>query len=426
MKLFALVWGAALSCLAQQTASPFASRIERYRRDETAGMTTDERIAFYQKKLAADPENVQLMGRLASAFLQKMRETTDFAYLDRASSLVDRMMSLDKDEYEALRLRIEIAMQWHRFPKVVEYARDLLDRNPSDSGVVGLLGDAQMELGRYEEAGKAYQRMMDLAPGLFSYNRYAYHQWVTGHKEEALAWMAQAVQAGSLVAENTAWCRVELGDLLFKTGRLKEAEVLYREALTEFAGYHRANAALGRVLAAREEWKEAIARFKAAQNAVPLPEYAASLENLFRRTGDNAEAGRQRNLVDVVEKLMRANGEKANRTLALIYADEERNLPRALEIARAEFDVRDDVYSYDVYSWVLLKNGKVAEARKASEKALALNTPEPIFQYHAGLIALAAGSREEARAHLGAALAMNPTFDFVQGPEARRILASLR
>ena len=92
---------------------------------------------------------------------------------------------------------------------------------------------------------------------------------------------------------------------------------------------------------------------------------------------------------------MAANGEKANRTLALILADNGRNLTRALDLARAEFDVRNDLYSWDALGWVLYKSKQFAEAAKASEKALAQNTPEPAFYFHAGMIAEANGDNGE-------------------------------
>ena len=54
-----------------------------------------------------------------------------------------------------------------------------------------------------------------------------------------------------------------------------------------------------------------------------------------------------------VLSLGRANGEKGNRALALVYADQNRNLDRALELIRGELETRKDVYTYDALSWVL-------------------------------------------------------------------------
>jgi len=200
--------------------------------------------------------------------------------------------------------------------------------------------------------------------------------------------MNQAIRAGSTSPENVAWCLSEMGDMLFKTGRTADAEYAFRSALRTFAGYHRAEAGLGRVLASQGHVDDAIAHLKNSQAVVPLPEYAGTLEALYARKGDEVNAARQRALIEATDKLMTANGEKANRNLALLYADAGRNLDRALELARAEFEVRDDVYSYDALSWVLYKNGDIAGAEAASRKALALGTPEPSFYSHAAMIEL--------------------------------------
>ena len=111
--------------------------------------------------------------------------------------------------------------------------------------------------------------------------------------------------------------------------------------------------------------------------------------------------------------------------MALIYTDNGRNLKRALELAHAEFDVRNDVYSWDALSWVLYKNRQFAEAAKASEKALAQHTPEPGFYFHAGIIAEANGDKSRAKTLLAKALALNPEFDPRNAPIAKAALERL-
>ncbi len=68
------------------------------------------------------------------------------------------------------------------------------------------------------------------------------------------------------------------------------------------------------------------------------------------------------------------------------FADQERHLDRALELAQNELNFRRDVYSYDALAWVLYKSKRFAEARVAMQKALAQKTPEPMFERHAKLI----------------------------------------
>jgi len=413
-------------CLAgaMQPAYGDESVAARYRSVQAAHLNADERIAAYEKLLQEAPDDPKVGAALASAFIQKLRETTDFAYLNRAAALVDRMLAADPKSYDGIRLSAEIETHRHSFPKAAELATELAERNPSDAGALGLLGDSLMEMGQYDAAREAYQRMFTLSPNLSSYNRMAYHAFVTGNGDAALAWMLSAVRAGSATPENVAWCLVEFGDMLFKTGRSADARQAYQQALEALPGYHRALAAEGRQYAAAGEFAKAVASFQQAQAVIPLPDYAAALEALYTRSGNTAEADRQRRLIDVIDRLGRANGEKGNRMLAVVYADENRNLGRALELARAELETRKDVYTYDALSWVLFRDGRQKEAEEASAKALEFRTPEPMFLYHAGIIALAGGAANRGRELLQEALALNPAFAFPQAEDARRRLGT--
>lgn len=418
-----LVWMGSVLCLAAvQQAYGEESVAARYRSVQASHLNADERIAAYEKLLQDAPGDSKVEAALASAFIQKLRETTDFAYLNRAAALVDRMLAADPKSYDGVRLSAEIETHRHNFPKAAQLATDLAERNPSDAGALGLLGDSLMEMGQYDAAREAYQRMLTLNPNLSSYNRMAYHAFVTGKGEQALAWMTTAVKAGSATPENLAWCLVEFGDMLFKTGRTADARLAYQQALEALSGYHRALAAEGRQYAAAGEFAKAIASFKQAQAVIPLPDYAAALAALYAQSGRTAEAEQQRKLIDVIDRLGRANGEKGNRMLAMVYADENRNLDRALELARAELQTRKDVYTYDALSWVLFRAGLQKEAEEASAKALAFHTPEPMFLYHAGVIAMAGGSADRGRELLRQALALNPAFAFPQAEDAMRRL----
>jgi tetratricopeptide (TPR) repeat protein len=400
------------------------SAADKYRNLQSAHLTADQSIAAYEKLLHQSPNDAKVQADLASAFIRKLRETTDFAYLNRASTLVENILAADPQSYDGIRLSAEIETHRHNFPKAAQLATVLTDRNPSDSGAFGLLGDCLMEMGRYADANDAYQRMLTLSPNLASYNRIAYQRFVTGKTDEALAWMSTAVKAGSPIPENLAWCLVEFGDMLFKTGHTADAHAAYRMAVEQLPGYHRALAALGREYAAAGEFRKAVDSFKQAQAVIPLPDYAAALEMLYTKLGDRAAAGQQRQLIDVIDKLGKVNGEKGNRALAIVYADENRNLARGVELARAELETRKDVYTQDALSWVLYRAGKQQEAESFSASALEFHTPEPMFLYHAGIIVIAGGDAERGRELLRQALALNPAFSYAEAQDARRRIAA--
>jgi tetratricopeptide (TPR) repeat protein len=388
----------------------------------TPGVKTDDRIAKLQKL----PSTPVTQCQLAKAYIQKMRETVDFGYLDRASKLVDNVLIHDSANFEAIRLRSEIAMERHEFQSVANYSEAVIKVAPNDPWSWGMLGDADMELAKYEEAKDAYMKMLSLKPDISSYNRLAYYQFVTGNGEAAIRLMRNAIEAGAESPENTAWCLVDLGGMLFKTGAIDDARQAFEQALVEFPGYYPAYAGLGKIAAANGKWDAAIENYKKAQAVVPMPEYAAALNEIYLLLKKPEEAKKQRDLIDVIEQMGRAGGEKTNRNLALLYADEDRNLDRAKELVDNEIKVRPEIYTHDALCWVLYKMKKYDDAEAASQFALQLNTSEPVFYYHAGMIALQLGKKDDARKYLQKALALNPHFDVDEAATAQAQLSKLQ
>lgn len=139
--LFCLL-GAPLFCqaVADAPSQNQQSAAARFRDVKAARLSANERIAAYEKLMQQSPADPKIQAGLAEAFIQKLRETTDFAYLNRASALVDKMLAADPKSYDAIRLRIEIETHRHNFPKAAQLAQELIDRNPSDTGSPGYAG----------------------------------------------------------------------------------------------------------------------------------------------------------------------------------------------------------------------------------------------------------------------------------------------
>jgi len=382
---------------------------------QSPAATTDQQVKAWETSLRNAPDDPKLMTGLVSAYLQKLRETADYRYLDRASQLVERMLERDGGNFETLRFQNEIDLQRHDFRAVAERSRDMIRYNASDPGIWGNLGDSLMELGEYERAREAYMKMFGLRPNLGSYNRLAYLRFVTGNADAAIDLMKEAIEAGSPTPENTAWCWAELGDMYFKTGKLDEAEQAYNAALNLFPSLHRASASLGKVQAARGNIAEAIRNYHRALSIVPMVEYAGALDDLYISAGITTKAREQEELIDALEKIGAATNEKTNRNLALVLADHNRNLKLALQLMEAEILSRPDVYTWDALAWVLFRSGRVSEAAEASAKALSFNTPEPLFYYHAGAIATASGDREAALKYSERLSSLNPKIYLARG-----------
>src|SRR3984957_6537929 len=118
---------------------------------QVPNFNTDQQIQLYQGWVAKDPASISNRTLLAGAYIQKTRETTDFGYLDRASKILDKVLS-EKQDYEALRLRNIVELTLHHFSKAAEYARAMITRWPGDVQSWGTLGAHRPEMGQYEAA----------------------------------------------------------------------------------------------------------------------------------------------------------------------------------------------------------------------------------------------------------------------------------
>ncbi len=402
------------------TASAFATDTTADRLKETleeraanvraARMTTDQRIDFYRSLVTAKPESSRYKVLLAATFLQKMRETTDFGYVSRASKVLDEVLTSDPSNYDALCLQAQIQLEYHFFAKATETARQLIKIAPNDPLNWGALGDALTEMGDYDAAADAIQKMVDLRPDLASYNRAAHYRFLNNDPAGAIDIMKRAISAGSSAPENVAWCLTELGDMYFKTGRIAEAKGAYEAALQAFPRSHKSWGALGRLQAASGDAKSAIESYRRAQSITPLPDYAAALYDAYSAAGLKNEAQKQHDTIDLIDQLAIANKEVVNRNLSIIFSDHGWRLDRALQLAQAELDFRRDVYTYDALAWAYYKNGNLAKAEESLGKSLKLGTPEPQFYYHASLIEKAQGDLDAAESYRKKAESLNPLW----------------
>ena len=134
---------------------------------------------------------------------------------------------------------------------------------------------------------------------------------------------------------------------------------------------------------------------------------------------------RQYALVDVENRLLRANGVNVDLEIALFDADHGRP-EEALSAAEAEWARRHSVHVADALAWALHANGQDSRALSYANDALALGTRNALFFFHRGMIDLALGHRSAARRDLARAIQTNPNFSLLWSRRAASTLASLR
>jgi tetratricopeptide (TPR) repeat protein len=222
-----------------------------------------------------------------------------------------------------------------------------------------------------------------------------------------------------------AWAHVQLGNLWFTSGKLDEAQKAYTLSTRTVGAYAPALAGQAKVAAAKGDIEPAATLYRQAFNRMPLPEYAIALSDVYVEMGARKKAEGQYELVQSMDKLLRANGVKTDLEIALFYADHDMNLQTSLEKARAVYDARPSIHAADALAWTLYKTGKYKEAQKYSSEALKLGTRDPLKHFHAGMIAKALGQREQARKYLQQAVDLNPHFSLLYSDEAADSLKAL-
>jgi tetratricopeptide (TPR) repeat protein len=300
----------------------------------------------------------------------------------------------------------------HAFEEAALQATKALSADPSDAQSYGIMGDAYYEMGQYDRAQEAYERMIALRKDLYSYSRLAGLKSIRGDVEGAIADLEKAIQDGrenSRPGESIAWIQWQLGMEHFAIGNLKEAEGKFTEALKSHPDYYRALAGLGLVRGSQKRYPEAIDLYRKAIATNPHPNYIAALGDVYQKAGRFDEAQKQYSLIEQMDPKA-ANKNFDERDLAYFYADHDIKLNESLELAKMELEERKDIYAYDLMAWTLYKNGKPQEALTAITEALKLGTKDAKLFFHAGMIYYRLGEAERAKIYLRRALATNPYF----------------
>lgn len=386
---------------------------------------TDRLIATNQEQVKADPGDTKSLAALGTAYLQKARETNDPTFYAQAESAFQKALALDANYYDALAGMGALELARHAFEKAQEWGLKAKQSSPRKAYAYGVIGDARIELGDYEGAIESFQQMVDLRPDLGSYSRVSYARELYGDVEGAIEAMQQAIQAGGPAAENTAWCRVQLGHLYFNSNRLPEAEKAYNDALLSYPNYLHALAGMGQVRWAQARPEEAIELYKQSVSTVPLPQYLTALGDLYAQQGDTDAAQEQYDLVTYIFTVFEKSGVDVAGEKAAFLADYNLETAQAVMLIEEAAKSRNDIHTQDALAWTLYRAGRYEEALSAQEKAMRLGTKNPLFYYHLGVIQSALGDTTSARASLQQALDINPNFSIRHSAEAKQMLNEL-
>ncbi len=387
------------------------------------GRSADAIVAL-QARVQRVPQDYSSWAALGLAYVGQARTTGDPSYYPKAEGVLNRSREINAvDNDGAAAGMAALAGARHDFVAAADWARRGLAINPSNALLYGALNDAETQLGNYDEAFEAAQRMVDLRPGTAALARAAYTWELRGDVAQATELMQRALTAAAGPADG-AFTRYQLGELAFNAGDPQAALAHYRSGLDADASYvpllqgrAKAQAALGQADAAVADYAQVVAR-------VPEPAYLIEFGELLESLGRTAEAQDQYQTLATVTTLFEANGVAVD-VEPTLFAANHGNPVAALRAGEAGIANRPFLDMNDAYAWALHVNGRDAEALEWSAKALALGTRNALFHYHAGMIHLALGDRTAAKDELTTAFSINPHFSPLAAPIGRAALDQL-
>lgn len=341
-------------------------------------------IAAAEAQLRVDPRDIAAAVRLADALLRQARVLSNPGLAIRAEIALRKALTLQPARYDARRMLATVLLSQHKFREAIREAEACQQIRPGDPWAFGVIGDAHLELGNYDAAIAAFDRMAGLRPDAAAYARLSYVRELQGNLEGAVGLMTMALEAtGPNDPESVAWHHAQLGHLHMAQGRLADAARDYAHADYVFPDHPFAIEGQARVAAANGRHAEALALAERAIAAAPSPSLLAFSAQELRALGRGAEADRAETLA---EAAWRTDAPEPAR-LALFLADRGQKLDEAVSLAEAANRERDDIFTNDALAWAYYRTGRIADAARASARALRTGVQDREMRTRARVIA---------------------------------------
>ena len=380
-----------------------------------------------------NPADTKSKLALASLYIQEARVTGDHVYYDAAAmQLANDVLKTDSVNFEAMVFKGTIYLSQHHFADGLKIAQRIQQLNPYNAFVYGMLVDANVEMGNYDEAVKNSDKMVSVRPDIRSYSRISYLREIYGDYPGAIEAMKLAVSAGYPGEESTEWARVHLAQLYENTGDPQNAKMQYAIALQERPNYAYAYAGLGRISRANKNYPEAIQYFVKADSMVVDFSFKDELTDLYLLSGDKqkSEASAQQ-VIDLLSKDAQSGikndkiGHYADRELAYAYLKVNDN-DKALDHALMEYNRRpDNIDVNETLAWVYFKKNDFVNAQKYISVALKTNSKNPTLLCRAGLIFAKSGDATKGKELIKTALQSTPDMNEELKAEPQKVLSAV-
>lgn len=358
-----------------------------------------------QESVKKNPADKKSLTALANYMVMESRASGNYQYYDAAAlQYINDVLGMEPNHYEALCLKALVQLSQHHFSEGLSTAEALRQKYPFSAFVYGILVDANVELGQYDSAVAAAEKMMEIRPDLRSYARASYLREIHGDYAGAVEAMQAAIEAGNPGDEATEWSRVQLGQLYEDMGQLTNASEQYTLAANNRPGYPYPLAGLARVATAGKEFDKALALYLQADSAVSGLLFKEDIADIYRLMGYTVKAieisGKA--LAEMETMAAKAIGDESvghysDKEMAETYIKNE-NFEKAVQHAMAEYNRRPgNIDVNETLAWAYYYKGENEKALQYLSAALKTKSCNPRLLCRAGLIYLKQGNKTVAK-----------------------------
>nr|HPN71249.1 hypothetical protein [Saprospiraceae bacterium] len=298
-------------------------------------------------KLNKNPNDNEAKLQLAQIFTKEARVGGEHGhYYPAVLKILDEVIADEKVNKDLLFLALVnkagAQLSQHDFKGALVTGNEALKLNNVNAQIYGVMVDANVELGNYEEAVKMSDKMISIKPDIRSYSRVAYLREIYGDVNGSIEAMKLATSAGYPGTEETSWAMLTLGDLLKEYDRKDEAIQVYKEILAMRPDYPFALHAIGQVYNQTEKLDSAEFYYKRSINIIPEVGFYISLAELYKAQNKTAAVSKLNSEILEMLKGDVESGHKMNLEYASFYLDLMNEPNEALKYANEEYKLRPE------------------------------------------------------------------------------------
>lgn len=344
-------------------------------------------VSTMSERLKKNPVDTAAVITLANALIRLQRVNNDGRAVIAAEEHLRALLRSSPGHYEARRMLAAVLLSQHRFGDAIAAANEAMAIDPRDGWNYGVAGDGYLELGDYQRAFAAFDKMGQLQPGPPAYARIAYALEIKGDLEGALDYIRKAADGTSPNdAESQAWHYAQLGDLLLQLQRLPLARLEYERAEATFPGHPMAVAGRARVAMLDGDPKGARLLLQSQLARTATPDLASAIAELSLAMGDTSTADQYFQMAEQIERGAWGNGVRQPAVMARLLADRPGREAEALALAQEAARSRDDIFTIDTLAWAYYRNGQINDAAAAMARAMRTGSQNARLRCHAAMI----------------------------------------